>query len=921
MADPSNSIRPEPEALLNEAKKEGRGRLKVFLGMAPGVGKTYAMLQAGKQRKAEGKDVVIGIVETHGRKETLALIEGHEVLPRQIMRYRERDFEEMDLEALLKRKPEIALVDELAHTNIEGSLHTKRYQDVEELLAHGIDVYTTLNIQHLESLNDVIERITQVKVRETLPDSVLQTADEIELIDLPPDELIKRLNDGKVYMGDQAHLAMRHFFTRGNLTALREMALRAAAERVDKDISDYLKTHAIAGIWPTKERLLVCISDSGNPEGLIRNAARAAERSRVPWIVLYVETGADAMLSEKTKDMIADSLSLAEKLGAEAVTIRGGTNIASDILAYARSRNVSRIMIGRGRKSVLWNLFFPPVINQLIENGPEFDITLLNAASSKVHKRSRFFQNIKRALRKTSLKDYVFATICILFAILLGTFLRLILPLPNLAMIFLMAILVTAIKKGLWPSLYAVFLAVCSYNFFFTEPRFTLFVYSHHDLITLIFFLAVAILAGNLAVRLKNQIEALQDSANRNALMHDFSRKLSAALSMDDVTAAAVSMTSDAFKLKIALLMPAPENHQELSVVASKPINITLNDIDWAAAQWAFNNDKPAGLDCDTLPAAKWLFKPLRSPNRLVGLMAIAPYERDKDASFLSPEQRRMLYAFCDQTALAIERARLSVDIEESRLQNETERLRNALLSSISHDLRTPLASIMGSATTLSHMDESLTRENRADLTQNILLEAERLNRFVQNLLDMTKLGHGAMTPKREWCGDFREILGRSMHRLQKELKHHKVEFRIDESIVNLYIDPALMEQVILNILENAVKYSPPETRIVISLEKKPEAVFLKIRDQGYGIPEADQEKVFDMFYRVRAGDSKVAGTGLGLAICRGIIEAHGGTIRAEAGFSGKGTVISIQLPAAYAREKSFYGDDPPPPDLESAEK
>lgn len=920
MADPSDPLRPEPDALLNEAKKEGRGRLKVFLGMAPGVGKTYAMLQAGKHRKAEGTDVVVGIVESHGRKDTQDLIEGHEVLPRQQMHYRGRDFEEMDLQALIKRKPQIALVDELAHTNIEGSLHNKRYQDVEELLVHGIDVYTTLNIQHLESLNDIIERITQVKVRETLPDSVLQTADEIELIDLPPDELIKRLQDGKVYIEDQAHLAMQKFFTRGNLTALREMSLRAAAERVDKDVSYYMKTHAVNGIWPTKERLLVCISADGNAESLIRNGARGAERARAPWIVLYVESSADTGLSEKMKDNIADNLSLAEKLGAEAITIRGGTNIASDILAFARSRNVSRILIGRNTRPWLWNFFFPPVSTQISELGREFDVTLLHAATSRSQSTYNIWNNLKKISAQSSLKDYVYAMGAVVITIILALILEFVLPIPNISLLFLLAIFIVAVRTGLWPSIYAVFLFFISYNYFFTEPRYTLFVYAYNDIITLFFFLIMGILAGNLAVRLKNQIAALQISSNRNAMMHDFSRKLSGALTLEDVMMTATDTTSDSFKLKIAILLPDEKNDENLVITSAKPRNITLNDIDWAAAAWAYKNDKPAGFECETLPAAKWLFKPLRSPNRLVGLMGISHYEKNKDETFLTPEQRRMLYAFCDQTALAIERAKLSVDIEESRLQNETERLRNALLSSISHDLRTPLSSIIGSATTLVHMEKSLTKENRNDLTQNILQEAERLNRFVQNLLDMTKLGHGAMNPKREWCGDIREILGRATQRLKKELRGHKVEFRINQACTNLYVDSILMEQAIVNILENSTKYSPQGTRIIISLDKRQDAIIFKISDQGSGIPEADREKVFDMFYRVHAGDSKVAGTGLGLAICRGIIEAHEGTIHAEAGFSGKGTVIVIKFPANMGKEKSFYDNDLPP-DLEAITK
>jgi two-component system, OmpR family, sensor histidine kinase KdpD len=909
MTDAADENRPDPEALLEQTKKEKRGRLKVFLGMAPGVGKTYAMLRAAHQKIADGKDIAVAIAETHGRKETLAMLEGLEILPRKLLRYREKDFEEMDIDAVLARRPAIALVDELAHTNIEGSRHSKRYQDVEELLDAGINVYTTLNIQHLESLNDIIERITKVKVQETLPDAVLQTADEIEMIDLSPDDLLQRLREGKVYLGDMAQRAMDSFFARGNLTALREMALRTAAERVDRDVSEHMKTHGVSSIWPTHEKLLVCIDESGNAETLIRMGARMAARARTPWIVLYVETNADAHLTENEKDIIAEALSMAEKLGGEAATVRGGTNIAADILAFARSRNMSRILIGRHGKSWISNVLFPSVSDQIVASGNEFDITLLHATARDKNE-SGLWRRFFALSGQSHFKDYVEATLAIMCSLAAALLLQGFLPLPNLTMIFLVGVLFSAVRSGLWPSLYCAFVSSLTINFFFTEPLYTFSVYSQNDMTMLIFFTIVAVFTGNLAVRLKDQIEALQVSARRNATMLDFSRKLSVALTLDDVIREAVENTSESFDMKTMLIIPDEQKEDQLMIVGIEPLDSRLEKIDWAAAEWAFKNDKPAGLGCDTLPAASWLFKPLRSPQGLLGLIAISPnISRDGDA-FDTPEQRRMLYAFCDQIALALERAKLTVDIEASRLQNETERLRTALLSSVSHDLRTPLASIMGSATTLTHMDGSLSNENRTDLVQNILQESERLNRFVQNLLDMTKLGHGTMEPKREWVSDIRDILGRATSRLQKTLMHYKVEYKIDDNVANFYVDPVLIEQVMVNILENAAKYSPAGTRIQIIVEKAKDGASLRISDQGQGIPEADREKVFDMFYRVRAGDSKVAGTGLGLAICRGIIAAHGGTIHAEAGFMGKGTVIVIQFPANMVRSKTFYREE-----------
>ena len=908
--------RPTPESLLQVAQKEGRGKLNIFLGMAPGVGKTYAMLQAGQQRQREGRDVVVGIVETHGRKETEALVHGLTILPRQSLTYRGRAFQEMDLDAILTRKPQLVLVDELAHTNVEGARHIKRYQDVEEILAAGIDVYTTLNIQHLDSMNDVIESITQIKVRETLPDSVLHTADEIELIDLPPDELIQRLREGKVYVEDQAHYAIRNFFSRGNLTALREMALRTAAERVDKDVIDYMKTHAVSEMWPTRDRLLVCVDESGNADSLIRTAARAAARAKTQWIALYVEGHADALMSDKEKNNITAALSLATKLGGEAVTIRGGTHIAEDILAFARSRYITRIMIGRSGKSFLTGLIFPSVSSQLVRHAGEFDVTLLHTTKRDRNEGSTL-RHIFGFTGSASPKDFMIPTLAVAAAVPVAWLLHLILPVAHLSLVFLMPVIYAGVRHGFWPSLYAVFTSFFVYNFFFTEPRLTLHVNHAEDVATLLFFLLAAMVTGNIAVRLKAQIEALHSSASRNAVMHDFSRRLSTALTLDDVIRGTATNIAQALNVKSALLLPDRRHKGGLAVAASEPADVLLDGTDSAAAEWAFKNGRQAGLNCDTLPAAKWLFIPLSSPHGTVGLMAIAPVNPADKATFHTPEQARMLSGFCDQIALAIERAKMAIDIEENRIENETEKLRTALLSSISHDLRTPLASIMGSATTLSHLDSALSEGDRQELMQNILQESERLNRFVQNLLDMTKLGHGGLELKREWCGDIRDILGRAAGRLQKEFRRYKLEYKIDDDVSNLYIDAVLMEQVIVNVLENATKYAEPDTVVTVSLKQEDCNAVLRIADQGQGIPETDREKVFDMFYRVRAGDSKVAGTGLGLAICRGLVEAHGGTIRAEAGFRDKGAVIVITLPGKYARPKSFFTDAPPPPDEE----
>jgi two-component system sensor histidine kinase KdpD len=918
--------RPEPQALLSEAQKEGRGRLKLFLGMAPGVGKTYAMLQAAQQRRTEGRDVVVGVVETHGRRETEALCAGLEMLPRRSLTYRGRNFEEMDLDGLLARKPEIALVDELAHSNIEGARHTKRYHDVEELLDAGIDVYSTLNIQHLDSLTDVIQRITGVVVRETLPDSVLLRADEIELVDLPPDELIQRLREGKVYLGEQAYLAIQNFFSRGNLTALREIALRTAAERVDRDVIDYLKTHAGEERLSPRDRLLVCIDGKPNANRLIRTAARMASRARIPWIALHIESRSDAAATEKEKNTIAEAMSLAGRLGAETMTMRGGTGIADDIIAFARSRFATRILIGRTHKPAIVQSLLPTVSGRLLARAGEFEVTLLRDSDEDADTGGGANQ-VRRLLTSTGsprFGEFLPPTLAVAIALAVSSTLHQFLPLANLSLVFLMPVLYAGVRHGLWPSVYTVFLSFAAYNFFFTEPRYTFLVNEYGDVITLLFYLIAAVITGNIAVRIRTQIEALQTAAVRSSLMHDFSRRLATALTFGDAARDITRGIAQSLHRRAALLMPDHRHPGHLAVVSSDPEGEVMQHIDLAAADWAFKNDKPAGLGSDTLPGATWLFTPLKRRDGPLGLIAVAPLDADVKPSPLDGEQGRMLHAFSDQAALALDRAMLAIDIEESRLASETEKLRTALLSSISHDLRTPLSSIIGSATTLSSMEAALSADNRAELVQTVLQEAHRLNRFVQNLLDMTKLGQGKLAVRRVWIGDIRDVLGRATARLQRELRPFKVNFKIRNEVSNLYVDPVLFEQVMVNILENAAKYSKPGTRIEIMLEKRGSRVVLEVEDQGPGIPPADRDKVFDMFYRVRAGDSKVAGTGLGLAICRGFVEAHGGSIRAEAGFNGKGTAILIEFPARYARPQTFLGkmssDQPPDEDATTEE-
>jgi two-component system sensor histidine kinase KdpD len=891
MAD--DESRPAPEALLDEARKEGRGRLKIFLGAYPGVGKTYAMLEAARERRREGVDVAIGVVETHGRAETEALLRGLEVLPRRRLSYRGRIFPEMDLDALLWRKPKLAIVDELAHSNVPGSRHVKRWQDIEELLAAGIDVYTTLNIQHLESLNDVVARISRVRVRETLPDRVLELADEIELIDLPPDELIARLREGKVYIGDQIGRAIGNFFSKGNLTAFRELALRVTAERVDAQMVDYMRAHAIAGPWPAQERLLVCVNESPVAKKLVRAAKRMADRAHIPWLAVNVHTPSHDALPDDAKDRVAEALRLAESLGGEAATLHAESDVVNELLTFARGRNVTRVLLGRPRRRRWSGWLREHVARRLLDQGGPFEITIV--APEDEPAAEHLIQTESADLRP-DLRAFGWATLAVLGAIAIAHVADRFLPLANLSLIFLMAVLLVAIRLGLWPSVYTSLLSFVAYNFFFTEPHHTFVVTRREDVLTIIFFLVVAVIVGNLAARLKAQVEAMRQVTRRTTNLYDFSRRIAGAAALDDVLWAAVHHVASTLQCHSLVLLP---QDSRLEIASGYPPEDEMSPTAWGAAQWAWEHGQPAGWSSDTLPASEWLFLPLRTGRGAIGLIAIS-FEKPRRA--LTPEQRRLLDAMVDQVTVAIERTNLASDIEDARLLTETERLRAALLSSVSHDLRTPLVSIIGSATSLAGCEGALSPTDRAQLVQTILEESERLNRFVQNLLDMTRLGYGALQPNRDWV-DLREIAGRAVRQLEKSLSPFVVDVAIPDAVPLLHVDPVLVEQVLVNILDNAAKHSPAGGRIELAAATEDGEIKVGVSDEGPGIPAEARETVFDLFYRVRAGDRQAAGTGLGLSICRGIVEAHGGRIEARPGPGGRGTTIAFWLPASPAPE------------------
>jgi two-component system sensor histidine kinase KdpD len=884
-ADPR---RPSPEALLDEARREGRGRLKVFLGAAPGVGKTYDMLRAAQAAQASGIDVVVGIVETHGRAETEALLAGLEVLPRKRLAYRERSFDELDVDALIARRPRLALIDELAHSNLAGSRHVKRWQDVDDVLAAGIDVLTTLNVQHLESLNDVVLRITGVRVRETLPDTVLERADQIELVDLPPDELIQRLEAGKVYLGEQALRARDSFFSRGNLTALRELAMRAAAERVDQQMLAYMRRHQVQGPWPTRDRLLVCVGGDSVGRSLIRAAARLADLRGVAWIAVHVIDSRANRLPDAQKDLVAETLRLAESLGGEAVTIPG-EHVADEVLGYARNRNVTQIVLGRAQRPLWSRLRRRSVASELLRVASGFEITLIPGEKPQTTPTRE-----AATAAGWSWRDTLMAAGLPAIATVIGVVFDPLLGLDNFAVLYLLAVLISAVRAGPGPAIVASFIGAACFNFFFTEPRYTLAMTRHQDVVTLIVFLIVAVLMGRLGGQLRSQMTALRKTARRNANLNEFARRVAGALGRDEVGAAAAEHVHATLDVPCVCVLDAPSEALMPGLRRGISPDYQFRESDRAAAAWSWEHSQAAGYSTQTLPNSQWLFVPMATAQRVVGLLGLHLHERGRP---LSAGQRRLLDAISDQAAVALERVLLAAQIEDQRVQHQGEALRSALLSSVSHDLRTPLASILGSASSLQAQHEVLPQAGREELVETIIEEAERLNRFVQNLLDMTRLGYGQLEPRREWC-DLLELLGRARRRLRREFAKREVKISAAADLPLAHVDALLIEQVLVNVLDNAGKYSPAGSTIEIELSARVSTLQLRVRDHGGGVPAGDRDRIFDMFYRVQSQDHTAPGTGLGLAICRGILQAHGGSIRALSPLdAGSGTVIEITLP------------------------
>jgi len=888
MIDPAET-RPSPEALLAEARRESRGKLKIFIGAAPGVGKTYAMLRAAQARRGEGVDVVVGLVETHQRSETETLMQGLEAVSRQVIDYRGISFQEMDLDAILRRSPRLALVDELAHSNIPGARHPKRYQDVEELLDAGIDVYSTLNVQHIESLNDIVTRITGITVRETVPDVVIQNADSIELIDLTPEELLQRLKEGKVYIPEQARLAMGRFFTPGNLTALRELALRQAAERVDEQMANYMHRHAITGPWPASERVMVCIADDGQASALIRTAKRSAERRQVPWMALYIESHRHVMLPENVRRDITQALHMAETLGGEVMTV-AGEDIAGEILRVARERNVSVIIIGKSRRSLWSRLMRPSVAATVLDRGGSFDILVMSGGDV----RKRFVPDVLPPgtwFNHLNWLSYVQATMAVILASVIAWGASHLTDISTLSLIYLIAVLLVAVDRGFRVSAYASVLSFVLFDFLFIDPRYSLMIHRFEDFLTLSFFLVVALAISMIGARLQRQISVTQHNAERTQALYDFNKTIAAATTLDDILQAAVHHVSRNLRTTTALLLPRGER---LEAVATFPPDTRLDTASNAAMDWAWRHGRPAGLGSNTLPGAAFYGLPLRAGKETLGVLAVRP-ERDEP---LSSDQENFLSSLATQSAAAIERAHLAGDIEQARLQTETERLRSNLLSTISHDLRTPLVAILGATTSLHDYWDKFDDKARRELFATIEDEADRLNRFVQNLLDMTQLVSGGLKLKLQPT-DTQDLVGASLVRLRKQVGSRPLRLDIPDDLPPVDTDFTIMERVFVNILDNACKYAPADLPLTITARREAHYIRLTFTDRGPGIPEKERERVFDMFYRVKVGAAPTSGAGLGLAISRGFVEAHGGRIAVQPGTDGIGTQIVLRLPIA----------------------
>lgn len=888
--------RPDPDRLLDRLEEEEPaaqcGRLKVFLGYAAGVGKTFAMLQQGHWRQTEGWDVVVGYAETHGRAETDALLEGLEVLPRRSADYQGTALTDLDLDAVLARRPQLVLVDELAHTNAPGGRHGKRFQDVEELLAAGIDVYTTVNIQHLESLNDTVAQITGIVVRETVPDHVLESAHEIELVDLPPEDLLQRLREGRVYVPEQAARAMERFFRKGNLTALREIALRRTASRVDDQLRSYMQTRAIAGPWAATERLLVCVGPSPLSARLLRTTRRLAQDLRAEWLALYVEAADQASLPAAAQERLAQNLRLAEQLGAQVVTV-SATSVPDTVATYAREHNVTKIVVGKPLRSRLHEMLHGTIVDQIIRASGDIDVYVISSSGETTVGPTPVLE------KRVDWRGYAKSVVLVAAATLIGAPLRTLIEPTNLVMLYLAAVLLAALYLGRNEALLASLLGTLAFDFFCVPPHLTFAVADTQYLLTFAGLLGVGLVISSLAARARAQAQAAQRRQAQAVNLYELSRALAATPGLQPLLQIIVDHIVRTFDTATAILLPGETG---LGVVATSE-RLDLDDDELAVATWCWQHGEEVGPGTETLSGAAFRYLPLQIGEEKVGVLAVRLAERQ---GYLPPDERRLLQSAASLAALAVERVHLAEQAGQAELLRVTENLQSALLNSISHDLRTPLASITGVLSSLTEdsgegprlrLNEAAARE----LLQVALGEAERLNHLVGNLLDMSRLEAGALRLRKE-PSDLQDLVGAVLAQMRDRLEGHPVTVHLEPDLPLVPLDFVLIVQVLANLLDNAAKYAPTGTSLEIRAGRTGEHVTVTVADRGPGIPEEDLERVFDKFHRVARANG-ASGTGLGLAISRGIVEAHGGKIVAQSR-AGGGLAVEFSLPLATAGER-----------------
>lgn len=883
--------RPDPDELLALANEKPRGKLKIFFGACAGVGKTYAMLQEAQRLLAQGLDVIVGVVETHDRSETAALLKGLPRLPAKYFRHNERRIAAFDIDAALARHPAIILMDELAFSNPKGCRHPKRWQDVEELLEAGIDVLTTINVQHLESLNDVVGGITGIRVRETVPDHIFDQADDVVLVDLPPDDLRQRLNDGKVYISGQAERAIEHFFRKGNLIALRELALRRTADRVDDQMRAFRDTRGKEPVWHTQENLLLCIGYNAGNEKLVRKAARLAAKLNCTWHAVYVETPKLHRLPEGKRRTILQALKLAQDLGAETATL-SDSDEEKAVLRYAREHNLGKILIGRYYNSQVnffgfkWYRDFSERLGKL---GPDLDLIIValedKKNGDKEPKDNRTFNDKWRV----PIQGFLMAIVlCALITLFSRTFL-LTLDKANLVALYLLGVVIIALFYGRWPSVFAAFVNVISFDLFFVQPRWSLEVKNIQYLLTLAVMLIVGAVVGNLTAGIRYQARVARYREQRTRHLYEITRTLSKALNEEDVARISYYFLSNSFQAKTGLLLP--DNNQHLYQVKSH--NGGQMQIDEAIAKWCFEKKQPAGAGTDTLPGVPYQLLPIATPSQVFAVLAI---ESPNQRQLLVPEQQRLLQIFTGLIANALERLHLTRSAESARLETEREQLRNSLLAALSHDLLTPLTVLFGQAEILM-LDLSTENSPHTQQVNQIRQQILSLSRLVNNLLDMARLQSGGIQLNLEWC-PLEEIVSSALRSLEHILNRNTVVLSLPNNLL-LHCDAALLERVFINLLENSIKYTSEQTPLGIqaTIEEKTaqKQVHIEIWDTNTGIPPEQEKLIFDKFSRT-SKESAIPDVGLGLAICQSIIEIHGGKIWAANNQKG-GTSFHFLLP------------------------